>query len=263
MRLRERTCFHHVSLKVLKEQQVPGGPFEKVRSGGAELNAGLFDLGIEASSFSGEWERECERGRLSVPITARSAMKGKGKRKTSPFWQVSRLQLSDVGDINFDWTSKRSKSDPLWIQTTERWWNLWGWIFAFQLFQTVGRDKIVVHTSLFFFPPHPQFPIQTIKKMSDWLYACLLLASLFDLPWFHGKCGKLILCYILCYIYMLHIYIHICQAMFSLVGFLHFARESGITPSTITQTTISETVCSAKPNHQQILPSLLLAWSHV
>lgn len=54
VRLRERTCFRHVSLKVLKEQQVPGGPFEKVHSGEAKLNAGLFDLGIEASSFQGE-----------------------------------------------------------------------------------------------------------------------------------------------------------------------------------------------------------------
>lgn len=53
VRLRERTCFRHVFLKVLKEQQVPGGPFEKVHSGEAKLNAGLFDLGIEASSFSG------------------------------------------------------------------------------------------------------------------------------------------------------------------------------------------------------------------
>lgn len=53
VRLRERTCFRHVSLKVLKEQ-VPGGPFEKVHSGEAKLNAGLLDLGIEASSFSGE-----------------------------------------------------------------------------------------------------------------------------------------------------------------------------------------------------------------
>lgn len=84
----------------------------------------MLDCWISESRpvLSRESERESERGRLSVPITAQSAMekkKEKGKTRVR-FSRSVWLWLSVVGDINFDLTSKKSKSDPLWIYTTKR-----------------------------------------------------------------------------------------------------------------------------------------------
>lgn len=128
--------------------------------------------------LSRESEREWERETLSTNHC--SERNGKKKRKKEK--QVVRfirsvcLWLSVVGDIDFDLTSKKSKSDPLWIYTTKRWWILWGEYLSFSCSGWLAERKSL-HTHCFSSSPVSHSNLS--KKEDEWLsYMCPSFACL-------------------------------------------------------------------------------------